>query len=275
MKVAVEEVTPLQVVFLRVFAGFIPVFIYSIYKKKFKLEHLASVRHFIVMSLLATALYFYGFVKGTEYLYSGVAGAVSGSIPIFSFFAAVIFLPNEKFSKKKLCGCLIGILGVVIIAKPFSGEIDSNLITGLLWMTLGSISLGLSFVYAKKFIIPLGIESSTLVAYQLGIASLLLFVITDFTSIQNIENNYIILLGTIFGLGFIGTGMAYIIYYYLVENLGAVKASSVAYLPPVVALILSAFIIGEPINIYDYVATIFIFSGVFLINSDKYKKKNP
>ena len=68
------------------------------------------------------------------------------------------------------------------------------------------------------------------------------------------------------GRGSSRTGLAYILYYYMIEKLGVLKASSITYIPPVVALIIGFFIVGEDIQIIDFIATIFIFFGVFLIN---------
>lgn len=72
--------------------------------------------------------------------------------------------------------------------------------------------------------------------------------------------------GLIVGLGLLGTGLAYILYYYLVEKLGVISAASVTYLPPVVALLIGALIVGEPLGLADYAATGLILLGVVLLN---------
>jgi drug/metabolite transporter (DMT)-like permease len=69
----------------------------------------------------------------------------------------------------------------------------------------------------------------------------------------------------IIGLGLLGTGLAYIMYYYIVKKLGAISASSVTYIPPVVALLIGALLAGEPIKVADYGATVLIFIEVFLL----------
>jgi len=133
-------------------------------------------------------------------------------------------------------------------------------------MLLGSLSIGASFVYAKKYISPLNISAATLTTYQLGFALLIMFFITDFTNINNIWQNTHVSVGLVVGLGLLGTGLAYIIYYYIVENLGAIKASSATYIPPLVALLIGSLIVGEDIKFMDYLGTLLIFTGVFLIN---------
>ena len=92
MKLASALITPTQIVFFRVLFGFLPVFVYAICIKALKWDQLRHSFHFLVMALLATSIYYYGFAKGTSLLLSGIAGALSGSIPLFSFILAVMFL---------------------------------------------------------------------------------------------------------------------------------------------------------------------------------------
>ena len=132
-------------------------------------------------------------------------------------------------------------------------------------MVAGSLSVGASFVYARKYITPLKLPSVALTTYQLGFGLLLLAPITDYGSIGNIWTSFHASVGLILGLGILGTGLAYIIYYYIVEKLGAITASSVTYIPPVVALLIGSLLVDEPIELIDYFATFLIFIGVFLL----------
>jgi len=71
--------------------------------------------------------------------------------------------------------------------------------------------------------------------------------------------------GLIFGLGLCGTGLAYVIYYFIVENLDAVAAAGVTYIPPVVALVIGVFLAGDVIHPLGYLAMVLILSGVALL----------
>lgn len=266
MKMAAEFIEPMQVVFYRVLFGFIPVFFYALYIKALKFEDLKYIIHFVVMSLLAAVIYFFGYVKGSSLLLSGIAGALSGAIPLFSFLMASIFLKEEKVTKLALLGVLLGFLGVLIISGVFSSNLENTNIEGVLYLLIASLSVGSSFVYAKKFIMPLKINVVALTTYQLGSALIILFLIVDFKGINNIWQDTHSFIGLLVGLGILGTGLAYILYYYMIEKLGVLKASSITYIPPVVALIIGFFIVGEDIKMIDFIATIFIFFGVFLIN---------
>lgn len=266
MKWASEYLSASQVVFIRVLFGFIPVFCYALYLKVIKVEHFKYAIHFFIMSLLGTTVYYYFFVKAAALLLSGVNGALSGSIPLFTFILSIIFINEERATFRRFLGIIVGLLGVILIAKPFDANLLQTNINGVIYIVTGSLILGMSFVYAKKFISRLKIHFAALTTYQLGFALLVLTIITDFSNISNILNNTHVFLGAVFGLGLLGTGLAFILYYYLVEKLGAVNASTATYIPPVVALFIGYFFIGENITLVDILATMLIFSGVFLIN---------
>lgn len=269
MKMAAVYLDPMQVTFYRVVFGLFPVVIYAIYKKVLKLEDLKYSIHFFVMSLLAAVIYYYGFVKGSALLLSGIAGALSGLIPVFSFLLAALFLKEEKITVKAFLGVLIGFLGVVLISGVFNENLENVNLEGTVAIIVGSLSVGASFIYAKRFIMPLNLNPSALTTYQLSYALLLMLIIVDFEGINNIWQDTHSALGMVFGLGIFGTGIAYIMYYYAIKKFGALLASSITYLPPIVALVIGFFIVGEEIKIIDFIATGLIFFGVFLINKRK------
>lgn len=270
MKWASIYLFPMQVVLVRVLFGFIPVFFYAYSLKVMKKEHLKYCFHFFVMSLFATTIYYYFFIKASSLLLSGITGALSGTIPLFTFLLAIVLLKEEKITLLRILGLIIGFSGVILIAKPYNTDFLHVNSEGIIYVLLGSCVLGISFVYAKKFISPLNIHFAALTTYQLGFSLFFLLFFTDYNGIDTIFVDIHTLIGLVIGLGLLGTGLAYIIYYYLIEKIGAVNTSSVTYIPPVVALIIGYFI-GEVLTLIDIIATILIFSGVFLINSKKVK----
>lgn len=269
MKWATDLISPEQVVLARVALGFVPVLAYALAKKQLKVVHYKHAGHFIVMACLAAAVYYYGFARGTSLLPSGIAGAISGAIPLFSVIAAVLFLRDERLSKMMVFGLLVGFIGILMIARPLESGFGRAPAEGVLYMTLGSFSLGISFVYAKKYIMPLKLPTAALTTYQLGFATIILAMLTDCTGISNITQSGPALVGLVLGLGLAGTGLAYILYYYIVGEMGAIAASSVTYVPPVVALAIGAVLVGEEITATDYFAVAIIFGGVVLLNFNR------
>src|SRR5215813_11435609 len=149
MKWAAEDISPSQIVLLRVVFGFLPIFLYALAKRALSWKHARHTHHFAVMALLATAIYYFAFAKGAALLPSSIAGLLSGAIPLFTFVCAWILLREEHINLTKAAGVVLGFLGVLLIARPWSG-IDGIDIVGVLYMLVGSMSVGCSFVYARK-----------------------------------------------------------------------------------------------------------------------------
>lgn len=96
MKWASGLISPAQTVFLRVLFGFLPLMFIAWRAGAITRSQLRHLPHFMVMSVLATSFYYYGFVAGTAVLPSSIAGLLSGAIPIFTFLCAAFFGKNDR-----------------------------------------------------------------------------------------------------------------------------------------------------------------------------------
>jgi drug/metabolite transporter (DMT)-like permease len=269
MKWSTLLITPAQTVLLRVLCGFIPLFLIALYSKVLHRDQFKHLIHFAVMSVLATSFYYYGFVAGTTLIPTSIAGLLSGSIPIFTFICAFLFLRKDRPTLQMLIGVILGFLGIIISARPWE-HVESIDPLGVIWMLAGTTSLGVSFVYAQRLLSPHRIPPLALATWQTGFASLTLLILTDFTGLSAITTDMTSLIGLIIGLGLLGTGGAFFLYYYIIEKLGAVKASGTNYIAPIVAVIIGAFV-GEEINIFVFIALALISGGVILIQTGSRK----
>ena len=273
VKWAAISIGPAQIVLLRVVFGFLPLLIFALATQSLHWRHLRHIHHFMVMALVATALYYVAFANGTVLLLSSVAGMLSGAIPLFTFVTAWLFLRDELLNCRTVGGALLGFVGVLLIARPWSGDIGQVSVAGVLWMVAGSLSVGCSFVYARKFISPLGLSPLALTTYQIGLALIVLLLVTDQHGITRIFADRRATIGLVLGLGLCGTGLAYILYYSIVDRLGAIVASGVTYIPPVVALIIGVVWVGDPVRPLDYVAMAAILAGVGVLQSGRGVRK--
>ncbi|RDK01732.1 DMT family transporter [Paraburkholderia lacunae] len=267
MKWASVDISASQIVFLRTLFGFLPILAIALIRGELKWRHLRHAPHFLVMSLLATVVYYYAFAKGAALLLSSVAGMLSGAIPLFSFLAAWALLGLERPTARMIFGILSGFVGVLMIARPWNAHASGLDLLGVFYMVAGSLSVGCSFVYARRFLSGLDLSPLALSTWQIGFALVVLSCITDFHGMARVTGDTRAALGLVLGLGLTGTGIAYILYYYIVGRLGAVAASSVTYIPPVIALLLGLSIGHEPMRPLDLIAMAAILAGVYLLQS--------
>jgi drug/metabolite transporter (DMT)-like permease len=131
-------------------------------------------------------------------------------------------------------------------------------------MLASSIILGLSYVYVRLFLSPFKLPPLTLVTWQMGLALLILTALTNFTGITRILQDWRAATGVVVGLGILGTGVAYLIYYFLLQELGAVASSGSTYITPVVALLIG-WIAGEKVGIAEVAAIALILVSIALL----------
>jgi len=269
MKWAAVLITPSQIVLLRILFGFLPILVFALVNRSLRWSHLRHAHHFLVMALLATVIYYYAFAKGTSLLLSSVAGMMSGAIPLFTFACAFLFLRQEPLTKRTAMGVLLGFIGVLLIARPWNTGAGGISLEGVLYMVIGSLSVGCSFVYAKRFLTGLDISPVALSTYQIGLALIVIAAFTDLHGIEHVLEDRRAFLGLSLGLGLLGTGFAYILYYFIVQKLGALAAASVTYIPPVVALLIGVFVAHEPVHLIDLVAVAAILGGVYVVQTGR------
>ena len=273
MKWATDLISPTQTVFLRVLFGFLPLALVAWRAKVLTRDQLRHLPHFAVMSMLATTFYYYGFVAGTARLPSSIAGLLSGSIPIFTFISAFLFLRQDRPTGQMAAGVALGFIGIALSARPWAGT-DGVALVGVFWMLAGTLSLGVSFVYAQRFLSPLKLPPLALATWQTGLALLTLLILTDFDGMAAIGAEPRALLGAVLGLGVLGTGGAFFCYYFIIEKLGSVQASGATYIAPVVAVIIGA-VVGEEITGAVILALALILGGVVLIQTGKRSTTPP
>nr|WP_082664617.1 DMT family transporter [Burkholderia ambifaria] len=264
MKWAAAWLSPMQIAFLRVLFGFLPLAFAAWRQRAIQQSQARHLPHFFVMAAVATALYYVAIVKGTALLPSGIAGVLGGSIAIFTAIFSLLFLRTEKVNGLMTAGVVVGFAGIVLIARPWEGAGNPVDPAGVTWMLAGAIILGLSYVYVKRFLSPFGLQPLALVTWQMGLALLILAALTDFTGIARILHDWRAASGVVVGLGLLGTGVAYLLYYFLLQELGPVAASGSTYITPTVALLIG-WAAGERVGMLEVSAIALVLVGIAML----------
>ncbi len=264
MKLAAEVISPTQMTLLRVACGFLPLLLVAWRRGVMAREQLRLLPHFAVMAVLATAFYYFAIAKGTELLPSAVAGVLGGTIALFTTLASLLFLPAQRPNAAMLGGVCLGFLGVVLLIAPWQGAAAVLDGRGVLWMLGAAALFGGSYVYVCRFLAPHGLPPLALVTWQMGLALALLLLVTDTAGMGELLRHPRALAGVTLGLGVLGTGLAFLIYYALLERLGAVASAAATYLTPTVALIIG-WANGEAVGLRELSAAGVILLGIALV----------
>ncbi|MBA2645302.1 MAG: DMT family transporter, partial [Pyrinomonadaceae bacterium] len=116
--------------------------------------------------LLAFTLNYGLLFWGEQYVSSGLAALLQATIPAFGLVIAHYYLPGERITPMKICGVLLGVVGVGVI---FSNQMQIEGALAL-WGSAGIVVGALGVAYANVLVKARGahIEPATLAAGQLG-----------------------------------------------------------------------------------------------------------
>jgi drug/metabolite transporter (DMT)-like permease len=173
----------------------------------------------------------------------------------------------------QVLGIILGFLGIPILV-----EIDWNTFYINDWAAVGamilvSISYGLSTQVSKRFLQMLSV-------YQIAFFTLLIGAVTSGVVAVVVESpNWIAIVepsvfGSLIGLGSLGTGVAFILLFTLIQKGNAEFASLVTYLVPPFAIMWGYFILNESLSPSLFIGLFFILAGVFLSGRKKRIGKN-
>lgn len=265
-KWAAVLVSPGQISLLRVFFGFVPLAILAWRNGVIRRDQVRYLHHFSVMAALATAFTYFAMAKGTSLLPSGLAGVLGGSSPLFTVLASGLFLRHEKMNRMMVCSVVVGLTGMVLIARPWEGMSTGDAISlaGVAWILAGAMVFGLSYIYVRRYLSPLDIAPLAIVTWQTGLAFLMLLLFTDVSGISQILLDWRAAAGLAIGLGLLGTGASFVLYYFLLQELGAVAASGWIYMTPIVALLIG-WAAGERVGLLEILAVIVIFGSIAML----------
>ena len=266
MKWAAALISPGQISLLRVLFGFVPLAVLAWRRRAIRIDQLRHLHHFMVMAALTTAFSYYAMAKGTALLPSGIAGVLGGSPPLFTSVASGLFLRHERMNRLMTWSVAVGLGGIALIARPWAsiGADTAIAPTGVAWMLAGSIVFGLSYIYVRRFLSPANLAPLAVVTWQLGLAFVMLMLATDFSGVGRILSDWRAFAGLMIGLGLLGTAGAFLLYYFILQELGAVAAAGAVYITPIVALSIG-WAAGEQVGPVEIVAVVLIVGSITLL----------
>jgi drug/metabolite transporter (DMT)-like permease len=260
IKVGDEALTPLQVALGRMLFGTATLLLISAGRRERLPRGVQVWLHLAVCGVLLNALPYSLFAYGELHTTSVLAGIWNATTPLFTAPLAILLLPQEQLSRDRLAGLAIGFVGVLITLGVWQGVGGSALAGNLLCLG-AAMSYGLGFPYTRKHLTGRGESALALATGQLLCGTIELAIVTPFLT-QAPATLPLNVIGSVFVLGTLGTGIAFILNYSLIRDAGATMASTVTYLSPLVSTAAGVLILGEPLTPYEPVGAVVVILGV-------------
>lgn len=265
IKIAVEDVGPLVLASIRVLFGLIGLLVVlRLTGNSFPRERRIIGLYFI-LSIFQTALPFALISWSETRIASSLASILNGTVPLFTILVAHFWLHDEKITISRIAGLIIGFLGVVtLVSRDFGPEGLSGNLLGQLAMLGASVSYSIGITFTRKFL--RGQQPVVQSTMTLLFADMLLWLNAFSFEQPIILPHRAITWFALLWLGLLGTCIAYLLYFFLINSWGATRASVVTYVFPVVGLILGLIFLKETVDWRLGVGSLLVVAGIVVIN---------
>lgn len=263
IKLALRGFSPVQIVFVRLVLGF-AVLAPIVLARRLGFPIGRRVwAHLFVAALFANAIPYVLFGIGERTVASNIAGLLNATTPVWTLLVAYAAGTDRTITMRRGLGVVLGFTGTVLIFSPWHTAAGIASWGGLACLA-ASASYGVSYVYMARYLTGRGLPPITLSASQLGAAAILLALAVPVAGLQTPHWRADAVISLVI-LGALGTGVAYILNYRLIADEGATVASTTTYLLPIVAVILGAVTLAEPVTASMVAGMALILAGVWLI----------
>lgn len=258
IKISADDFGPILLVNLRLLlagALFLPFLLQKKYLAYFK-SHFSGI---LILGIFSNAFPFTMFSYASLGATSNMLGILNGTTAFMTMVVAYFWL-KESITPKQIFGIILGFLGILVLVNPANG---SATLGASGFALVGALSYSFSGVYIQKY--QLNANKFVLIGWAMLFGGLFLIPLSFFNLPDQIPDNNAI--AALLWLGIVSTGIAYLGYIRLIEQIGAVRTSTVTYLLPVFSIIWGSIFLQEKITWIIFGGFIFVMIGMYFANN--------
>ena len=230
---------------------------------------------FLALGLLNNVIPFGLIVFGQQTIGAGLAAILNATTPLWTVLVAALFLADERFSKQKLFGVLLGLVGVIVMVGPDSlAGISRNL--GAQLAVLGAtLSYAFASVFGRRFaaakISPLHTALGQVTASSFILMPLALMIDTPWASALPSQATIFAILG----LAVLSTAGGYLLFFNILERAGATNVSLVTLLIPPSAIAMGMLFLEETLQGIHFIGLALIILGLLSLQGRLFRLSRP
>ncbi|WP_286235629.1 DMT family transporter [Thalassotalea sediminis] len=256
MKLGVPEFGAVSFMAIRTLIGAIVLVSVLLLKKQFKTLRNAPWQLFIV-GLFNTAIPFVLFGWATLSLSASNISVLNATTPLFGAVVAYFWL-KSRLTKLQVFGLLLGFVGVYVLMYPQLTSAPKETLLPTLAVLLAASCYGLGATISKLYLSnvkPLASAAGSQISASIVLVPISLFYLPS--TIPSLTA-----INAALAIGILCTGVAYIILFRLISQLGPTNAISVTYLIPVFGIFWGVMILNEEVSAFTLYGSILILIGV-------------
>jgi drug/metabolite transporter (DMT)-like permease len=242
-----------RVLFAALFLAAIGVFL----KKKLDLR--AHWKHYLILGLFNSAIPFLMFAFAARTLSASVLAVLNATTPLWGTLIAAVW-SRHMVSAKVMLGLALGTCGVALLvgfdhvsSKPGAG-------IAIAAVLFASFNYGIASNYAKQ---AKTVEPFANAHGSMWTSALLVLPVVPFFPAP--AEPTIGIMGAVIALGVLCSGVAYLIYFRLIQDVGPSSALTVTFLSPLFGILWGMLFLGETVGWYTFVGAAIVITGTALV----------
>ena len=243
IRIAVRDFSPAFIVFARVIIGAAILIPISLHQKSFRAA-LKGFKYVFLYALCEMIGPWFFITKAETRIPSGLTGLLVATTPIWSSVFTAMYGDKTVWHPKRLAGILIGFIGIIALVgiESFSG-------TSPLWAIAFVLVSAIGYAFAVIMVtraLP-GVSGIAINALAMSITAV---IYSPFAALQWPKHH--VAFSAIFALlvlGVVCTALAFIVFFIVLNEIGAARASLVTYLNTAFAVILGVLFLSEPLTL--------------------------
>jgi len=220
-------------------------------------------RKVLFVGIFNSAIPFACFTYALLSISTGLSAILNASVPLFGALVAWLWL-GDRPQRTRMLGLVIGFVGVSMLAwdkasfKPDASGLSSG--WAVLACLLACVCYAIAASFTKRYLGGLP-ALVTAAGSQLGAALFLVLPALWFWPQQTPGAGAWM---AVLALGVLCTGVAYILFFWLIENIGPARALTVTFVLPVFAVIYGLIFLGETVSLWMLLCATIIICGTAL-----------
>lgn len=265
IKLAVQDMSPEVLLLFRSTSGFLAlaIILLIIGRPLFSEGWRTRLGSFAIMAVTNAVIPWIAIAWGEERISSGLASILNATTTLWTAVLIYWIVPAERPTLLNYLGVALGFTGVVVLVYPdLSAHGVTGNVLGALAVVVAALSYAVNALYQRRrmrhvsvFEVSLGqLAATVLIAIPIAAPTLPQLHVRPLS------------MAAVIALGVAATGVAYLLYYYVMNTLGAVRAVGVTLLVPVTAVFWGVVLLHETLSLPIVGGMAIILCGIVLTN---------
>lgn len=269
MRISAPILGPVLLIFARVSLAAVFLFLMGLSVKK-PLHVRQHWRHYLMLGVFNSALPFFLFAISAKTLSASLLSILNATAPIWGALVGAIWL-RSPLTPKMLLGMLLGVIGVGVLAGVEAFALPPGGWVAIAAALGAPLCYGIATTYTKT---AKAVEPFANAHGNLWAATALLLPFAIFAPpLPSMPNFHIVL--AVLALGVACSGIAYLLYFRLIADIGATSALTVTFLIPAFGMLWGTLFLHEHVGWHTLFGTLTVLAGTVLITGYSFASLLP